>query len=580
MFKRLQGKLVTIFVLLVLAIMTVTGTFLILSVSDFYHELFATEMDSLFEPSFVEKLSEGAKSDNEYLKNIINAHTTVMGIDSYRNYYIIDSNGEVISSSTENRLLHFNTPNFITALSGQIGREVSARNEFMDYAVPVSDGTQSYIIYVYDTKEELTEIISQIFAMILQALLLGVIISFVLGYFLGKTITTPVSKLTKQAKRMAEGEFETKIDVSSEDEIGTLTNAFNDMSTQLKQTLLLMSTEKNKIEEILKNMTDGVVAFGVDGAVIHINPTAQKMFKIDDYESINFDSFFEKIGVDIKLGDLLYLENITIVERDIDLENSILKATFSAFEDELDKTRGIIVVLHDVTKQQKLELSRREFVANVSHELRTPITTIQTYAETLSEMVEDSTAQSFTNTIMSEAQRMTRLVKDLLVLSSLEHSKEAVKTKFNISNVISDVVSTMQLVANEQGHRLLLDMENKMPDFYGDRDKIEQLLYNIISNAIKYTPNGGKIEVKASKVYNDVIIKIKDNGIGIPQKDLPRIFERFYRVDKARSRQRGGTGLGLAISQGIVEAHDGKISISSVFGEGTEVSITLPLLVP
>lgn len=580
MFKRLQGKLVTIFVLLVLAIMTVTGTFLILSVSDFYHELFATEMDSLFEPAFVDKLSEGAKTDSEYLKEIISAHTTVMGIDTYRNYYVVDSNGEVILSSTEERLVHFNTPNFITALSGQIGKEVSARNQFMDYAVPVGDGNQSYVIYVYDTKEELTEIISQIFTMIIQALLIGVVISFVLGYFLGKTITMPVSKLTKQAKRMAEGEFETKIDVSSEDEIGTLTTAFNDMSTQLKQTMLLMSTEKNKIEEILKNMTDGVVAFGVDGKVIHINPTAQKMFKVADYETIEFDSFFENIGVDIKLGDLLYLENISIVERDIILDNSILKATFSAFEDELDKTRGIIVVLHDVTKQQKLELSRREFVANVSHELRTPLTTIKSYSETLSEMVEDSTAQSFTHTIISETDRMTRLVKDLLVLSSLEHSKEAVKAKFDISGLVSDVVSTMQLVASEQGHRLLLEMDKKLPAFYGDRDKIEQLLYNIISNAIKYTPNGGKIEVKALKVYNDIIIKIKDNGIGIPQKDLPRIFERFYRVDKARSRQRGGTGLGLAISQGIAEAHDGKISISSVFGEGTEVTITLPLLVP
>ena len=578
MFKRLQGKLVTIFVLLVLAIMTVTGTFLILSVSNFYHQIFATELDSVFSTEFINKIEDGIKSDSEYLENIIGAHVTVMGIDSYRNYYILAPDGSVLDSSTDKMPADFNTPNFISALSGKTGREVSVRNEFMDYAVPINNNGGTYIIYVIDTKEELMQIIQQIFAMIIQALLLGVVISFVLGYFLSKTITTPVSNLTKQAKKMAEGDFENKIEVSSEDEIGTLTTTFNDMSSQLQKTMLLMSTEKNKIEEILRNMTDGVVAFGVDGKIIHINPTAKKMFKISDYENITFDSFFDVTDVNIKLGDLLYLEDMGITEREIVLNNTTLKATFSVFEDELDKTRGVIVVLNDVTKQQRLENSRREFVANVSHELRTPLTTVKSYAETLLELETDSTALSFTNTILSETDRMTRLVKDLLVLSSLDHFQGAVKNKFDMTDLISDVVSTMQLVAREQGHRLILDMKKDLPVFYGDRDKIEQLLYNIISNSIKYTPNGGKIEVVAERVYNDIVIKVIDNGIGIPEKDLPRIFERFYRVDKARSREGGGTGLGLAISQGIVEQHDGNIAISSVYGEGTVVAITLPVL--
>ena len=578
MFKRLQGKLVTIFVLLVLAIMTVTGTFLILSVSNFYHQIFATELDSVFSTEFINKIEDGIKSDSEYLENIIGAHVTVMGIDSYRNYYILAPDGSVLDSSTDIMPADFNTPNFISALSGKTGREVSVRNEFMDYAVPINNNGSTYIIYVIDTKEELMQIIQQIFAMIIQALLLGVVISFVLGYFLSKTITTPVSNLTKQAKKMAEGDFENKIEVSSEDEIGTLTTTFNDMSSQLQKTLLLMSTEKNKIEEILRNMTDGVVAFGVDGKIIHINPTAKKMFKISDYENITFDSFFDVTDVNIKLGDLLYLEDMGITEREIVLNNTTLKATFSVFEDELDKTRGVIVVLNDVTKQQKLENSRREFVANVSHELRTPLTTVKSYTETLLEMETDKTAVSFMSTILSETDRMTRLVKDLLVLSSLDHFKGASKNKFDMSELINDVVATMQLVAKEQGHRLTLQMDKGLSVFYGDRDKIEQLLYNIISNSIKYTPNGGKIQVIASRIYNDICIRVKDNGIGIPEKDLPRIFERFYRVDKARSRERGGTGLGLAISQGIVEAHDGDISISSVYGEWTEVKITLPVL--
>ena len=202
MFKRLQGKLVTIFVLLVLAIMMVTGTFLILSVSNFYHELFAEEMDLMFDSKFTEKLKTD-KGDEEYLKNIVAAHTTVMGIDSYRNYFIVAEDGSVLDSSTDEIPASFGTPNFITALSGKIGRQISKQNEYMDYAVPVDSGGKTYIIYVIDTKEELMQIIQQIFAMIMQALFLGVVISVVLGYFLSKTITKPIANLTKKAKRMA-----------------------------------------------------------------------------------------------------------------------------------------------------------------------------------------------------------------------------------------------------------------------------------------------------------------------------------------------------------------------------------------
>jgi len=240
-----------------------------------------------------------------------------------------------------------------------------------------------------------------------------------------------------------------------------------------------------------------------------------------------------------------------------------------------------LVVLHDVTRQQKLENARREFVANVSHELRTPLTTVKSYAETLLDMVDGTDVPvSFINTIVNETDRMTRLVKDLLVLSSLEQSGQLNKSSFDMKVLLAEVVDTLSLVAKEQGHRLNLKTKGDFSDFYGDRDRLEQLLYNIISNSLKYTPNGGKIEVTAERIYNTVYIRVKDNGIGIPEKDLGRIFERFYRVDKARSRQQGGTGLGLAISKNIVDAHEGNISIMSALQKGTEVTISLPVLPP
>ncbi|MBE7022580.1 MAG: cell wall metabolism sensor histidine kinase WalK [Ruminococcaceae bacterium] len=582
MFKSLQWKMVAVFVLLVLAIMSVVGTFLILSVTNFYHNMFAGEMDSVFTESFISQLAEGSTGDESYIKEVLNAHTTArMGIDSYRNYYLLSAeDGTVIDSSVDNaEVPPVQTENLITALSGSVGKEVSARSAIMDYAVPIRGDGFSYIIYIMDTKEELTVIIQRIFSIIVQALFLGVAISLVMGYFLSRTITTPISNLTKSAKHLAEGEFEYRIDVKSDDEIGTLTETFNDMSIRLQEVVQQMSTEKNKVEAILLNMTDGVMAFAADGSVIHINPTAKKMFAMDDGEPIEFDSFFARYHADVHLGDMLYLEDNRFLERDIVLSELIIKASFVLFEDEFDNTAGVLVVLHDVTRQQKLENSRREFVANVSHELRTPLTTIKSYAETLLDLQEGAAPQTtFTNTIINETDRMTRLVKDLLVLSSLEQSDQLKKTEFDMLTLVSDVVDTMTLVAREQGHRLSLKTETAPGMFYGDRDKLEQLLYNIISNSIKYTPNGGKIDVLLGRTYGNVYLKVKDTGIGIPEKDLGRLFERFYRVDKARSREQGGTGLGLAISKSIVEAHEGSISISSVLGKGTEVTINLPVL--
>lgn len=582
MFKSLQWKMVAIFVLLILAVMSVAGTFLILSVTNFYHDMFAGEMDAIFTDSFIEQLSAGTAENDGYIKEILGAHTIQMGIDSYRSYYLISvDDGTVIDSSVANAgWLSMQTDNLITALSGSIGREVSPRSAIMDYAVPVRSENFSYIIYIMDTKEELTSIIQRVFSIIVQALLLGILISLVIGYFLSRTITKPISNLTQKAMRLSEGEFESKIDVKSDDEIGTLTETFNDMSTKLQGAMQQMSTEKNKIEAILQNMTDGVMAFASDGSVIHINSMAKKMLAIADEKNIYFDSFFAGLGVDIHLGDMLYLEDNIYMERDVILSELVIKASFILFEDEFDNTDGVLVVLHDVTRQQKLENARREFVANVSHELRTPLTTIKSYAETLLDLQEGAVPQTtFTNTIINETDRMTRLVKDLLVLSSLEQSDQLKKTEFSMQQLVSDVVETMSLVAKEQGHRLSFRVTENPGRFYGDRDKLEQVLYNIISNAIKYTPNGGKIEVLVGKQLGSIYIKVKDTGIGIPEKDLGRLFERFYRVDKARSREKGGTGLGLAISKSIVDGHEGTISVASELGKGTEVTVVLPVFI-
>lgn len=582
MFRSLKWKLMAVFVLLMLVIMTVAGAFLVLRVSYLYHDMFAFEIGNTLDESFVSGLEDGALSDENYITNTLRSYTTNLGINSCRNYYVISAETGVVldGSSAATSEISFNSENYNAALSGYVGNNTDIRKQYMDYAVPVETPQGRQIIYIRDTKEDLIKIIQHVFEIIFQAVVLGVAVSIVVGYFLSRAITTPISNLTKRAKRLSEGEFDFRVEnPKSNDEIGTLSETFNDMSYKLQGTLSDISTEKNKIEAILQNMTDGVIAFDTDGKITHINATAKKMLKINGVERYRFDKLFAVIGADILLGDLIYLGERRNCEREVIKDNLALKLSFAVIDDERNKTSGVLVVLHDITKQQKLENSRREFVANVSHELRTPLTTIKSYAETMLDFVKDNkTAASFTNTILNETDRMTRLVKDFLMLSSLENSESLNKNTFSLKTMIHDVVSTMSLVASEKGHRLQFKQFSDLPEFYGDSDKLEQVLYNIISNSIKYTPNGGKITVNAGRVYHEIKIEVRDTGIGIPEKDLARIFERFYRVDKARSRELGGTGLGLAISKSIVESHGGQIQIESSPGEGTSVLISLPIL--
>jgi len=582
MFKSLQWKMVAVFVLLVLTITAATGAFVVLRVSLFYHETFVCEMRDTFTDDFINDLETGISTDETYVQEAMKGAISRLGIDFNRNYYIISAeNGVVLDATKEaDAGLYVDSDNYVTALTGGVGDSTDPRKTYMDYAVSVDTPTGKQILYVKDTKQELVRIIQKILNIIVQTIALGVLSAIVIGFLLSRKITTPISNLTKRAKHMSEGQFDVRAEnIRSRDEIGRLNEAFNDMSAKLQGTLSDISTEKNKIEAVLQNMTDGVMAFGTDGKIIHINPTARKMLNIKHVERYRFDKLFSLLGANILIGDLLYLDNNRSCEREVTKDNLALKVNFAVFDDERNKTGGVLVVFHDITRQQKLENSRREFVANVSHELRTPLTTVKSYAETLLDFVKDNkTAASFTNTILNETDRMTRLVKDLLVLSSLENTGSLNKTVFALKAMINDVVNTMTLVASEKGHRLQFIQTAEIPEFYGDSDKLEQVLYNIISNSIKYTPNGGKITVRAGRIYNDIRIEVEDTGIGIPEKDINRIFERFYRVDKARSRELGGTGLGLAISKGIIDSHGGKIEITSTPGEGTTVSVTLPIL--
>ncbi len=588
MFKSLSLKVAMMFVLLTVSIIILIGTFMTESIDSFYDNEFNNLMSLVFSEDYSKELNALASSgmDAEGIYKNISVYSGQIGVDSFRNIYLLDGkSGKTIENLTSNAELSKTleiSPNIITAIGGSVGKSSFSGSGYMDFAMPVTSGGEvRYIIYVCDTKEDTDNVISSIFTIMIQALLIGLALSVLLSLLLSKTIILPIQSLTNKASRLSEGDFDEIIEARSDDEIGRLTNTFNRMASELKDTLHEIRSEKDKSETILKHMTDGVVAFTKLGDVMHINPAAKELLKIEDESSITFESLFGS-KTDVTIDKLLFLPHFKSTEQNITTDTNELIVHFAPFKN-TDGSDGIIAVIQDITEQKRLDNARREFVANVSHELRTPLTTVKSYAETLMELAEDGNTddgmiRSFLNIINGEADRMTRLVKDLLLLSRLDYSlRDMPREPFDISKMIHSLCDRLSITSKEKKQTLVYEPTNALPLYIGSPDRIEQVLINIITNAIKYTPQGGMIRVTTMHMYSSITIKVTDNGIGIPEDKLEHIFERFYRVDKARSREMGGTGLGLAIAKEIVEAHDGTIEIKSKAGSGTEVIITLPI---
>ena len=576
--RSLRMKLVMILVILILALMTVIGAFLINGVGNFYISEFYVQMEQTFSQDFISQLQRLAQQSQDTpreMKELLMAQSG-LGIDiSGRNVYILSPTGDVLTASDQETSVEV-TANILTAMNGEIGQDSSITSGYMDLAVPIKTDSGSYIVYVRDSKATVDKLTGQVLNIILQALALGLVICLVLSFLLAQILITPIRALTIGTRQVAAGDFSQRLEVTSRDEIGVLTRNFNYMSLVLRDTLSEVENERNKLSTLFLHMTDGVVAFSPAGLVIHSNPAASQMLSRPMDPTTSFqDLFAEDAAFDqiLTLKRPQYLEaQKTVGERELEL----FMAPYSADQ----APGGVMVVIHDVTEQRRSEQARREFVANVSHELRTPLTNIKSYAETViaaGDELPPELHNNFMGVIVSEADRMTRIVQDLLTLSKIDYGKmEMNVSRFSFSKAVRSVYEAVALNAESHGHTLTFSCEENMPDVDGDRERIEQVIMNIVSNAIKYTPDGGRIAITAATSGRNVFVRISDNGIGIPEKDLPRLFERFYRVDKARSRESGGTGLGLSIAKEILNQHKGDIRIESVYGEGTDVTITLP----
>ncbi|MBR6708331.1 MAG: HAMP domain-containing protein [Clostridia bacterium] len=602
MSRSLYAKIILILVVFIITVMSVVGTVLLNSVNRFYIDDFTAQMSDNFAENgqLVTALYAAAGEENyaDALVAVLHSYSARLGIDSYRNYYVLDSDGGLLRGSDETLGMSLKkTPNMLSAMNGQTGGAQTGGNDYTDYAIPLSVNGNTCIIYIKDTQEDMQELSWILFSIILQALFIGLLIALLLAFFLSKAITQPIQSLTRGAQLIAAGEFSHELDVHSNDEIGTLTDTFNHMKQVLKTTLDEVEGERTKLETVFSYLKDGVIAFTDEGKVLNINDSALELLAIgmpedDAVDTLDLDRLLELFSVSYREGRFATQsgEDVAVAEDSegnatfgsVVFAGRVLEVNFGRirYNDDGQMHTGVITVIHDITARYELEKSRREFVANVSHELRTPLTSIKGACETIHDHPElpPEMQNRFLEMAISESDRMTSIVRDLLVLSRLDDNRTRWKiSTFDLNASLVRMCDVMQVPAAARNHTLELALCEGTLNISADIERIEQVIVNIISNAIKYTPEGGKIMVRSGRSpEGGVFVAIRDNGIGIPEEDQPRLFERFYRVEKARTSDTGGTGLGLAIAKELVEAHGGRIHLRSRLDVGTLVVIELP----
>lgn len=537
---------------------------------------------------------------NEVENNIRNYEQMGMGITVIKNdtnfTVVFSTNASYMGGNGEANATNFLESDLIlAAFNGEVKEKdiIQQDNKLnsskhMVFPIRGDDDHVTGAVYLKGNLEDIYKTLQESQIIILRATFLALFITIILGYFIAKSITGPIKDVTVKAERMAQGDFEQVVEIRSDDEIGQLADMFNYLTAKLKTVLQEMSNEKQKMDTIIEYMADGLIAATKEGQIIHINSKALEMLGIDEEVCAveSFNQLFTSYDDQFKIEKFLEKEEDWTGNKIIDINNeSILQASYAPFMDRNGDIEGIIILLQDVTEHQKLESMRKEFVANVSHELKTPLTTIKSYTETLLDGVIDDRDLSvnFLQVVDSETERMARLVRDLLQLSGLDFQRSKWNKKaVDLKKIIEEIILKLDVsVKNkkQQIHLNLNDLKGNDTIIYADKDRMGQAILNLLGNSIKYTPEGGHIKIDICIREDKLILEIEDNGIGIPEKDLARIFERFYRVDKARARELGGTGLGLSIAKEIIEAHEGTIEIFSQEGKGTKTVIRLPIFV-
>lgn len=596
-FRSIQLKFIIIFILLLLVAIQVIGSYFAreleselldnfkVSVNDRV-ELLSYNLEQAFnkerteggdEPSLEEEV-QGIVTDVDTetitTLQVVNSQSRVIGSNDYLNRDIL---GKKTTEDIIQKALKFGSSLDNTLLNAKTGNRVFIKSE------PIYDEDENVTgaIYLEASLEGVYGQLQNINEIFLKGSILAITVSALLGILVARTITKPIVEMRRQAQTMAKGDFTQKVNIYGTDEIGQLSVTFNDLNDRLQLSRATTEKERRKLSSVLSNMTEGVIATDKAGAVTLINEAAAKFIGRRP-DSIMGDFLVDILPLEEKSVDMTELQDSGSVLFDLSDDKAIflIRANFSTIFDEEDEVTGLITVISDVTEQEKVEQERRDFVSNVSHELRTPLTTMRSYIEALTDGAweDKEIAPKFLGVAQNETERMIRMVNDLLQLSKMDSKEYAIhKEKLDFVAYFHHIIDRFDMNALEH-ITLQRELPKKQCYVWMDKDKMTQVLDNIISNAIKYSPEGGVIQLKVEIQKRHLLVSVTDEGLGITYDKLDKIFDRFYRADRARTRKLGGTGLGLAISKELVEAHYGKIWAKSKEGKGTTVNFILPLM--
>ena len=592
-FKSIHVKFVLIYILLILLAMQIIGLYFSEQLEETLRENFddsVRDRMEIIEFSVREEMIRNRTDEDLTVEQSLRSVLDNFDSGDINEIRVVDNRYRILGTSLgENQSLvgQRSTDDQIRrSIIGETPLEQTYIDESMEERVwvrtlPITavGGEMLGTLYVKAEVENVYDQMDTINSILAGGTAIALVITAVLGILVAQTISRPIADMRRQAQAMAKGNFSRKVRVYSEDEIGQLARAFNHLTNRLQESQQSTESERRKLASVLANMTDGVLSTDRRGRIILINEPALQLLNVSRETVIN-RPVTTVLGLDeaYTFEDLIDMRDAITLDISSQDQATLLRTTFSVIQKETGFVNGLIAVLHDNTEQEKIDIERREFVANVSHELRTPLTTMRSYLEALADGAwqDPDLAPNFLNVTQTETERMIRLVNDLLKLSKMDSSEADLSREMVEFGVFFNRIIDRFEMSKSQN----VSFERKVPKSQYfveiDTDKLTQVIDNIISNALKYSPEGGKIRFSVREKEGELLVSISDEGMGIPKENVERIFDRFYRVDRARSRAMGGTGLGLAISKEMINAHGGQIWAESRYGKGTSIYFTLP----
>lgn len=594
-FQSVQFKLVIMYLLLIIVAMQVIGAYFVRELEGQLEKNFQdsitnsiTLLDYNAREEIIKNSDNSVKLQNDIRELLVDYSRASSNLIEVR---IVDDKGKILGTSNLNNQgivgqksndpLVKRTLSLGTTSEDKIYKDESNKNNrvWVNVSSIKNKGQVIGAIYLVADIESVYKQVDDITNIFITGTLIAMIITAVLGILLSRTITKPIVEMKRQAYAMARGNYSRKVKVYGVDEIGELADSFNTLTKRVQEAQAMTEGERRKLSSVLAYMTDGVIATDRRGKVILINTPAEKMLRVK-HESANGRSIIDvlDIGDTYQFKDLMEVDGSLTMDRSTLDKPYVLRANFSVIQRETGFNNGVIAVLHDITDQEKVDQERRDFVSNVSHELRTPLTSMHSYLEALSDGAweDKEIAPRFLEVTQNETERMIRLVNDLLKLSRMDGGREQLEKSFvNFTDFFNHIIDRFEMMKKETiMFKRHIPREPVIIEI--DEDKVMQVLDNIISNANKYSPDGGRISFYLKKFEDEIEVSIADEGLGVPDEDLANVFDRFFRVDKARSREMGGTGLGLAIAREVIEAHGGRIWAERNKNKGTIIKFTLP----